>query len=115
MTKTTDRNPKGAGRKKIELDTDMLIKLAELQCTHREIAYVMNCSTDTLKRNYADHIDKGYAQGKIKLRRAMFRNAVENDNAVVQIFLSKNILGYQNDPALKGEDNDILPWESDDK
>jgi hypothetical protein len=45
----------------------------------------------------------------------MFRNAVENDNAVVQIFLSKNILGYQNDPALKGEDNDILPWESDDK
>ena len=114
MTKS-EGNPKGAGRKKIDLDKGTIVKLAELQCTWREIAYVMNCSVDTLKRNYANLIDKGYAQGKIKLRRAMFRNAVENDNAVIQIFLAKNLLGMQNDPAPNGEDNDILPWESDDK
>lgn len=115
MTEKSKSNPKGAGRKKIELDRDMILKLAELQCNWKEIAYICECSVDTLKRNYADIIDKGYAQGKIKLRRAMFRNAVENDNAVIQIFLAKNLLGMQNDPVNQGEDSVVLPWESDDK
>ena len=115
MTEKSKSNPKGAGRKKIELDRDMILKLAELQCNWKEIAYVCECSVDTLKRNYADIIDKGYAQGKIKLRRAMFRNAVENDNAVIQIFLAKNLLGMANDPVNQGEDSVVLPWESDDK
>jgi len=111
MSKDKPHNPKGAGRKKIELDVDMLTKLAELQCNWREIAYVMDCSVDTLKRNYADYIDKGNAMGKVKLRRAMFRNAVDNDNAVMQIFLAKNILGMANDPVQQGEDSVVLPWE----
>lgn len=104
-------NPKGAGRKKIELDVDMLVKLSELQCNWKEIAYVMDCSVDTLKRNYASYIDKGNAVGKVKLRRAMFRNATDNDNAVMQIFLAKNILGMSNDPVNQGEESVILPWE----
>lgn len=110
MSDKTDKNPKGAGRKPIELDKTVLTKLAELHCNHKEIAYVMDVSIDTLKRNYADVISKGYAQGKIKLRRAMFRNACDNDNAVIQIFLAKNLLGYQNEPSA-AEDDAILPWE----
>lgn len=117
MTKTnnhepSEKNPKGAGRPKIELDEELLTKLCELHCNHKEIAYVMNVSVDTLKRNYADIMDKGYAQGKIKLRRAMFRNAVENDHAVMQIFLAKNLLGMSDQPR-GGEDDQILPWEAD--
>lgn len=110
MSEKTAKNPKGGGRKPIELDEVALHKLAELHCNYREIAYVMDVSVDTLKRRYADIIDKGYAAGKIKLRRAMFRNAVENDHAVMQIFLAKNLLGMSDSPT-GGDDDQILPWE----
>lgn len=113
MSEQTVKNPKGAGRKKIQLDEDMLLKLAELHCNYKEIAYVMEVSVDTLKRNYADLIDKGHALGKIKLRRAMLRNACENDNAAVQIFLAKNLLGMENDPSATRDDALVLPWETE--
>jgi hypothetical protein len=109
QTKTT-KNPRGAGRPKKEIDLTILEKLAELHCNYTEMSFVMEVSVDTLKRNYKDIIDKGYAQGKIKLRRAMFRNALENDHAVMQIFLAKNLLGMS-DTGISGEQDQILPWE----
>lgn len=112
MSEKTDKNPtkKSTGRPKIELDTSVLTKLAEIQCNLREMSYVMGCSVDTLKRNYMDVIEIGEAQGKIKLRRAMFRNATENDHAVMQIFLAKNLLGMADQPR-NVDDTDILPWD----
>lgn len=112
MTQKTEKNPKGGGRKPLELDESVLEKLAELHCNYKEIAYVMECSTDTLKRRYAEIINKGYAQGKIKLRRAMMRNALENDHAVMQIFLAKNLLAMS-DSGNNSDDDTILPWETD--
>ena len=100
------------GRPKIQLDTDMITRLAELQCSLREIAYVMGCSHDTIERNYKEYVELGKVQGKIKLRRAMFRNATENDNPTIQIWLSKNILGYTDQPQ-SDESSMILPWEDE--
>jgi hypothetical protein len=69
----------------------------------------MGCSVDTLDRHHKTDIERGQAQGKIKLRRAMFRNAVEKDQPVMQIWLSKNYLGMQDAP--NSDDSDaILPW-----
>lgn len=113
MSDKTDKN-KQRGRKPIELDTTVLTKLAEIQCNLKEMAYVMGCSVDTLKRNYMDVIELGQAQGKIKLRRAMFRNATENDHAVMQIFLAKNLLGMADQPRA-ADDDEILPWDDADK
>lgn len=110
MSDKTEKNR--GGRPRIELDTDILVKLSEIQCTLAEMAYVMGCSTDTIRRNYQDVVDRGAAQGKIKLRRAMFRNATENDHAVMQIFLAKNLLGMSDQPR-NTEDTDILPWEDE--
>ena len=109
----SDKDKTKKGRKPIELDEGVLLKLAELHCNYKEISYVMEVSVDTLKRRYADIIDKGYAQGKIKLRRAMFRNAVENDHAVMQIFLAKNLLGMS-DSRVATDDDVILPWDEAD-
>lgn len=103
---------KGPGRPKKEVDVDILIKLAELQCNLQEISYVLGVHKDTIRRNYMEEYEIGKAQGKIKLRRAMFRNACENDNAAVQIFLSKNLLGYSDSPN-NTDDDSILPWDDD--
>ncbi len=109
MTEKSDKNTT-KGRPKIQLDCDQIRRLSELQCSRGEIAYVMGCSVDTLDRHHKDCINEGKAQGKIKLRRAMYRNAVEKDNAVMQIWLSKNYLGFQDNPATE-ESSSVLPWE----
>jgi hypothetical protein len=104
---TKKRKP---GRPKLELDADKIRKLAELHCTKKEISYVMGCSVDTLDRNYKEEVDTGYASGKIKLRRAMFRNATEYNNATIQIWLSKQYLAMTDQP-ISDEDSNILPWD----
>lgn len=102
---------RGPGKPKIKLDGEQIIRLSELQCTVGEIAYVMGVSTDTIRRRFRDEMDLGKAQGKIKLRRAMFRNACEKDHASVQIFLAKNLLGMSDSPV-NTEDDIILPWDN---
>jgi hypothetical protein len=49
---------------------------------------------------------------KVKLRRAMFKNACDNMNAAVQIFLSKNILGMADVP-INSAGSEPLPWSDD--
>lgn len=98
------------GRPELELDADQIIRLAELQCSMREIAYVMGCHPDTLKKRFSEEIELGKAQGKIRLRRAMFQNACEKLNPAVQIFLAKNLLSMS-DTGIQSDDDNILPWQ----
>ena len=102
------------GRPRMQLDEEQIRKLAKLQCSNVEIAYIMGCHRDTIHRNYKHIVDLGKAEGKITLRRAMFRNATENHHAAVQIFLAKNLLGMSDTPTASDDDM-ILPWDSDDK
>ena len=53
----------------------------------------MNVSARTLKRNFAEIIDQYREQGKASLRKKMYDKAVKKDNTMMQIFLSKNMLG----------------------
>ena len=67
--------------------------MAEVQCPNREIATRLGISIDTLHDRYSDIIDKGRNEGKCKLRQIMYRSAMAG-NTTMQIFLSKNMLGY---------------------
>ena len=98
------------GRPKIELDVEQIKKLAEIQCTIKEIAYIMGVSTDTITRNYQDAVDTGKETGKMLLRRAQWRKAIEDGNPTMQIWLGKQYLG-QADQPINSDDNQILPWQ----
>lgn len=98
------------GRPEIEVDEDLLLKLAEIQCTKKEIAYCLGISQDTLMRRFAEVLDKGHSMGRMRLRRAMWVNAIDKENTIMQIFLSKNILGYKDVPDTDDDDNKPLPW-----
>ncbi len=106
---TTETEEVAKGRKKIILDTEQIQRLASMQCTTKEIAFVLGVSIDTLNRNYKEHIELGKAEGKILLRRAQWRNAVEKDNVTMQIWLGKNIL-KQTDQPIDDDSAQILPW-----
>lgn len=97
------------GRDKTVVPQDQVEELATLGLTNREIANFYGVKEDAIARNFADELTKGRELMKIKLRRAMFKNACVNMNAAVQIFLAKNILGMSDSP-INSEANAPLPW-----
>lgn len=57
-----------------------------------EIGSIVECSVDTLERNFADVIKKGRERGKSSLRRKQFEMAM-NGNVTMLIWLGKQHLG----------------------
>ena len=85
----------GAGRPKIIVDIEILKNLASIGCPDYEIASVLNVSARTLKRNYAEIIEQYKEKGKASLRKKMWDKAIKKDNTNMQIWLSKNYLGFK--------------------
>lgn len=98
-------------RPKIEVDEELLYKLATIHCTMREMSDILEVSEDTLKRRYAALIDKGKAEGKQRLRRKQVEVALQG-NAVMLIWLGKQMLG-QSETPVQDDDRSILPWSDD--
>ena len=103
----------GRGKtKRIVFDNDVF-KLAAMGCTDREIALWFDMSESTLRYNFSAIMEKGRTQLKQSLRQAMLYNAITNNNAAVQIFLAKNLLGMS-DQGMSTDQNQILPYSDDD-
>ena len=77
---------KPVGRTKTVVPPDQVYELACIGCDDREIARFFGVKEDTLRYNFADELTKGRAYVKIRLRRAMFKNACDHMNAATQIF-----------------------------
>jgi AraC-like DNA-binding protein len=82
------------------IDADVVTALAKIHCTYEEIAAVVGCSTDTLKRRFADRIEKGREAGKASLRRLQFEKA-EEGNPTMLIWLGKQHLGQADESRIK--------------
>ena len=93
-TKKT-QSSNGVGRPKILLDVKKIAELSKLQCTLEEIAAVMGVHRATIMLNNAQKIDDNREVGKTSLRRSMWKKALNKDNTNMQIWLSKNVLGYK--------------------
>lgn len=101
------------GRDKKVVPQEQVEELAALGCNNKEIANFYGVTEDAISRNFAAELTKGRELMKIKLRRAMFKNATQNMNAAVQIFLAKNLLGMADSP-INTDDKNPLPWSDDD-
>ena len=101
------------GRDKQIVDPSEVEKLAAIGCKNTEIANWFGITEQTLRYNFSDELIKGREGMKISLRRAMLTNAIQNNNAVLQIFLSKNFLGLMDQPT-NTDDAKVLPWNDND-
>ena len=101
------------GRDKKVVPQDQVEELAALGCNNKEIANFFGVTEDAISRNFAAELTKGREELKIKLRRALLKNACTNMNASVQIFLAKNLLGMADSP-INTDDKNPLPWSDDD-
>lgn len=97
------------GRDKKIVPPEEVQKLAALGCSNRDIANFFGIEESNVSRHFAAFITKGREDLKIALRRAMLNNACQNNNAAVQIFLAKNLLGMSDTPT-NTEDKKPLPW-----
>lgn len=91
-------NPQKRGRPIIPINAAQVYELAKLQCSANEIAAFFKIHRNTVYNRFKDEIEAGYLAGNISLRRSMFRDA-QKGCATIQIWLSKNILGYRDRPA----------------
>ena len=102
----------GRGLRKRVVNPEDIYKLAQIGCTDREIALWFDIKEDTLRYNFAETMAKGRQDLKAALRSAMIRNAINNNNAALQIFLAKNMLGMSDTPG-HSDDHKPLPWTDD--
>ena len=83
---------KKAGRPKLQVDSDIVEKLAGIGCPTSEIAAIVGCSVDTLDRNFAEVMSKGRENIKTRLRKKQIDTAMSG-NVVMLIWLGKQMLG----------------------
>jgi hypothetical protein len=106
---TIEVEAKLVGRDNVPIQPSEVYKLAALGCLNKDIANYFGVEESNISRHFAAELAKGREDVKISLRRAMMHNAVSNNNAAVQIFLAKNLLGMS-DNGMVTDDDKILPW-----
>lgn len=89
------------------LDKELLLGLARLDCTVDEIADLMKCSTKHLQRYYRHIITEGRVKGKVSLRRFQFQ-AAERGNPAMLIWLGKQRLNQRDKIEATGADGGPL-------
>jgi len=83
-------------------------RLAQMGCKDSEIAEWFGIDENTLRYNFSVELLKGKLALNQSLRQAQIRLALTG-NAVMLIWLGKNILG-QSDTPINSEANAPLPW-----
>lgn len=87
------------GPKKTPIDLTVVEQLASMHCTEEEMGAWFGITGRTI-RNYkaeggpvADAIERGWSNGKISIRRAQIKAAIEDRNPSILIWLGKIMLG----------------------
>ncbi len=106
--KKKDGTPLITGRKLKDVDEDLLVELATIQCTDQEIANVLKISLDCLARRFKDKVKSAREAGKSSLRRVMWKKAVYDENTTMMIWMSKNILGYSEKHIVESKHSDNM-------
>ena len=96
--------------KKYDIDTEEVQKLAKYGMTNVEIADFFGCDESLIRKSYSEYLTKGRAEMKLRLRQLQWKSA-EKGNAVMLIWLGKQILGQSDIPV--GEDSQPLEWSID--
>lgn len=82
------------GRPLKDISPKMVEELANIQCTLKEMAAVLDCSEDLLERRFKDVIAEGKERGKKSLRRKQWEKAMEGSVPMLQ-WLGRHALGQK--------------------
>jgi len=97
----------GRGMRRRVVMPEDVYKLAAIGSTDREIARWFDVDENTLRYNFSNIIAKGREDLTQSLRMAQLKLALSG-NAVMLIWLGKNLLGQSDNPGANNEQP--LPW-----
>lgn len=97
----------------LPIDEELVLSLASIMCSNKEIAAIVGCCVDTLTDRFSDILDKGRQTGRTTLRREQFKAAV-GGNVVMLIWLGKQYLDQQDKTQISLEkiSDDLLVAEA---
>lgn len=98
---------RGTNQRVIELET--VKKLAHLNLSYKDMADFFGCRETTFRDNFRFVVEQGRQKTKHRLMEAMLTNAIDKMSPVMQIWLSKNLMGFQDAPT-NTDNNVTLPW-----
>jgi hypothetical protein len=108
---TIETEGKLIGRDKKPIPAKDVFKLSAIGCKDHEIADWFGVDQNTLRYNFSVELIKGRETLKQGLRRKQIEVAMSG-NAVMLIWLGKNLLG-QSDNPLSSQEAQPLPWEDE--
>ena len=88
-------------------------KLAGLNCSYADMAKFFGVKENTFRDNFRSEVERARETLKHRLMEAMIENAIDKMNPTVQIWLSKNLLGFTDNPV-NNDDAQPLPWNGQD-
>ena len=94
-------------RKKMEIDLEQVEDMASEFCTQEEIAKDMGFQRDLFRKrsDVQAAFDRGKNSAKMSLRHFMFEAAKSGDRTMM-IWLSRNELGYRENPEMQDDERD---------
>lgn len=98
----------GRGTTKKVIPPDEVYYLASLGVNYKELGEWYGVPEDTIRYNFKPYVEKAREETKQKLRQAQIKAAL-GGNAVMLIWLGKNMLG-QSDNPINTDTDKILPW-----
>lgn len=98
----------GRGENRKLIDPKIIWTMAEVGCSTLEMADYYQIPEQTIRYNFSEYINKSRSVMKTKLRRAQIQLALEG-NAVMLIWLGKNLLGQSDNPN-DSSTVEPLPW-----
>lgn len=93
-----DGSPYKPWRSYKSIDEKEVMKLAEDQCTLKEMARLLHTSVETLRHHFHDAIDYGRCLGCKSVRRKQYEVAMQGSPTMLQ-WLGKHWLGQRDDVA----------------
>lgn len=124
--KATKAKPKPAkhpgGRPKLTFDLKIVEGLGGIGCTYDEMAAVLDCSVDTVRRNmqeegeFCEAYKKGKASFLMSLRRKQKSIALGDSKsaAMMLVWLGKNLLGQSDKQEVEQKVRQHISFDEDD-
>jgi hypothetical protein len=85
----------GSGRPPLPIDGEMVYKLAQTMLTEKSIATILGCSVDVIQNRFSHILQQGRDNRRHTLTQAMWSKALDEKDTKMQIWLSKQHLGYK--------------------
>lgn len=99
----------GRGRPTVDIDPEVVLKLARLGCNATEIGRFFDTNESTIRSAFGDIISKAKVETRGHIRRAQIQLALSG-NATMLIWLGKQMLNQGENGPTDDDDTKPLPW-----